>query len=146
MSPKEHNKLAGIFLMVHGGIQAVILAFLALIYLAMGGAMFAAAGREGAVVGLVFVLIVAIVVGIALVFTLPQIIGGLKMIREKPSARTWGIIGSIIAGLSFPLGTAVGVYGLWFLFGDLGKWFYLQGGNQIAFQNHPPQPPPNSWQ
>lgn len=131
--------------MVHGGIQAVILAFMALIYLVMGGAMFLGAGRQGAAVGLVFVLVVAFLVGIAALFTLPQIIGGLKMMREKPTARTWGIIGSIIACLSFPLGTAVGVYGLWFLFGDVGKRFYFQGREPYAFQAQPP-PPPNSWQ
>ncbi|MCC6451537.1 MAG: hypothetical protein IT171_01530 [Acidobacteria bacterium] len=145
MAPKEHNKLVGIFLLVHGSMQALIMAFIALIYLFMGGAMFAAAGREGAVVGLFFIVFVLVVVGVGVLFTLPQIIGGLKMMRENPSARTWGIIGSIIACLSFPLGTAAGVYGLWFLFGDVGKWFYLQGGNQIAFQS-PPPPPPNSWQ
>ena len=55
------------------------------------------------------------------------------------------IVGSIVSCLSFPIGTAAGVYGLWFLFGDLGKQFYLGSSPQYAFQN-PPAPPPNSWQ
>ncbi|MBX5483223.1 MAG: hypothetical protein IRZ16_15485 [Myxococcaceae bacterium] len=43
-------------------------------------------------------------------------------------ARHWGkvvaIIDCAIALLSFPLGTALGVYGLWFLIGPMGtEWF-----------------------
>jgi hypothetical protein len=37
-------------------------------------------------------------------------------------------------------GTAVGVYGLWFVFGDQGKAFF-DGPDFIP----PPAPPPNNW-
>jgi hypothetical protein len=85
------------------------------------------------------------------IFLLPQIIGGYKLWRERPNARIWGIVGSIVSCMSFPIGTAAGVYGLWFLFGDMGKQMYLGGGQQHMFQQYPPQqypqqPPPNSWQ
>lgn len=96
-------------------------------------------------VGAVFIGMVFVLFLISLVFLLPQIIGGFKLLRERPNARIWGIVGSIIACLSFPLGTAAGVYGLWFLFGDDGKRFYL-GGQQPLFRNPPQPPPPNSWQ
>jgi hypothetical protein len=78
--------------------------------------------------------------------TTPQIIGGYKLWKERPNARTWGIIGSIVSCLSFPLGTAAGVYGLWFLFGDIGKQYYLGGSPQNAFNVPPQPPPPSSWQ
>lgn len=145
MTAKEHNKLIGIFLLAHGGLYALIMGFLCIVYLVMGGAMFATARGEEKFVGLVFILMIVFVVLMAVVFALPQILGGYKMLKERPNARTWGIIGSIIACLSFPLGTAAGVYGLWFLFGDLGKQFYLGGSNQNMFQDQPP-PQPNSWQ
>ena len=144
MVAKEHNKLIGIFLMAHGGLQAVIMLFLAVIYGIMGSAMLASARREEqAIVGGVFLGMVALVVVFSLIFTLPQLIGGWKMLKEKPGARTWGIVGSIIACLSFPLGTAAGVYGLWFLFGEEGKRFYLGGGQQQ--QPLFDAPPPNNW-
>ena len=146
MTAKEHNKLVGIFLMAHGGLQAVVMILIGLIYGGIGSVIFVNAKKsEDQMVGLVLIGMIVFLFFLALVFVLPQVIGGLKLFRERPSARTWGIIGSIISCLSFPLGTAVGVYGLWFLFGDMGKQFYLGGASQPMFQNQSP-PPPNSWQ
>lgn len=145
MTAKEHNKLVGIFLMAHGGLQAIVMVFVGLIYGGIGAAMLLG-GRKGEeqMVGLVFIGLIFVLAIVSLLFVLPQILGGYKLFRERPNARTWGIIGSIISCLSFPLGTAAGVYGLWFLFGDEGKRFYL-GGQQHSFQP-PPPPQPNSWQ
>lgn len=146
MTGKEHNRLVGIFLMAHGGLQGVIMLVMCLIYGIIGSAMLVG-GRKGEeqMVGAVFIGVIALIAVISLLFIVPQIVGGYKIWKEKPNARTWGIVGSIISVLSFPIGTAVGVYGLWFLFGDEGKNFYLGGGRPM-FQN-PPQPPePNSWQ
>lgn len=146
MTAKEHNKLVGIFLMAHGGFQAVVMVILGIVYGVIGSAILVGGKRgEEQMVGAVFIGMVFLMFFISLIFLLPQIIGGFKLFRERPNARTWGIVGSIIACLSFPLGTAAGVYGLWFLFGDEGKRFYL-GGQQPLFQNPPQPPPPNSWQ
>ena len=147
MTAKEHNKMVGIFLMAHGGLQAVVMIMMCVIYGIIGGAMLAASPEnEGRIVGAAFIGLVFVIGIIALLFILPQIIGGYKMWKERPNARTWGIIGSIISCFSIPLGTAAGVYGLWFLFGDLGKQFYLGGGQpQYSFDN-PSPPPPSSWQ
>jgi len=53
-----------------------------------------------------------------------------------------GIIASIICLPGIPLGTALGVYGLWFFFGEQGKSYYESGGMMASA----PPPPPNSWQ
>jgi hypothetical protein len=145
MTAKEHNKLVGIFLMAHGGMQAAIMLILCLVYGILGSAMLVG-GRQGEekMVGAIFIGAILFIGVFALLLIIPQIIGGFKLWKERPNARTWGIVGSIVSCLSFPIGTAAGVYGLWFLFGDLGKQFYLGGHPQYAFQ--PPPPPPNSWQ
>jgi hypothetical protein len=147
MNAKEHNRLVGIFLMAHGSLQALILIFMGLIYGGIGVAMLIG-GRQGEerIVGVAFIGMILLLGFIGLLFIGPQIIGGYKLWREKPNARGWGIVGSIISCLSFPLGTAAGVYGLWFLFGEEGRRFYLGGSAQNAFQNTPQPPPPNSWQ
>ena len=146
MTPREHNKLVGIFLMAHGAFQGAVMLLLCVIYGILGGALFVGGKQhEEKMVGLVFIGIIFIIAIIALVFLTPQIVGGYKLWKERPGARNWGIVGSIVSCLSFPIGTAAGVYGLWFLFGDLGKQFYLGSSPQYAFQN-PPAPPPNSWQ
>ncbi len=146
MTAKEQNKLVGIFLMAHGGFQAVMMIFIGLIYGIIGAGIFASARRqEEQMIGAVFVGMVVLLAVISMVFVIPQFVGGWKIFKESPNARTWGIIGSIVACLSFPLGTAAGVFGLVFLFGEEGKRFYLSGNNfestNISFQ-----PPPNSWQ
>jgi len=147
MTAKEHNRLVGIFLMAHGTFQFVIMIAMCIVYAVIGGAMLVG-GKKGEeqMVGAVFIGVIALIFVFSIIFLLPQIIGGYKLWKEKPNARTWGIVGSIISCMSFPIGTAAGVYGLWFLFGDLGKQFYLGGYNPHMIQ-HPPQPPaPNSWQ
>ena len=147
MTAREHNKLVGIFLLAHGGLQALVFILMGLIYGGIGSAMLITGRKnEEQVVGIVFIVMIAVLFVIGTCFLLPQIIGGFKLLKEKPGARTWGIIGSVIACLSFPLGTAAGVYGLWFLFGDMGKQMYLGGPSQPAFQPSPQAPPPNSWQ
>ena len=145
MTAKEHNKLVGIFLMAHGGLQAFAIVIIGLIYGGVGIAMLLGGGKnEEQVVGIVFIVMIFVLAIVGLLFILPQLLGGYKIFKEKSNARTWGIVGSILCCLSFPLGTAAGVYGLWFLFGAAGKGFYLGGGPQQGSFNAPP--PPNSWQ
>jgi hypothetical protein len=143
MTAKEHNRLIGIFLLAHGAMQAVVMVILAVVYGGIGAVMLANARRnEEQMVGAIFIGMIFFVVVISMIFVVPQLLGGWKMFKEKPGARTWGIVGSIIALLSFPLGTAAGVYGLWFLFGEEGKRFYLGGNQQQMFG----APPPHNWQ
>lgn len=131
MTAKEQNKLAGIFLMVHGALQAVVVFIIGLLYGGLGLAMIATSRREDEqFAGMIFIVAMIFVVIFASIFVIPQMVGGWKMLKERPNARTWGIIGSIISCLSFPLVTAAGVFGLVFLFGESGRQFYL--GGQIA--------------
>jgi len=142
MTAKDHNKMLGIFLMIHGGMQTLFMGLLCLIYGGVGvGLLLGGHNREDKTVGMVFFIVVIVLAIISALLLLPQIIGGWKILKERPNARVWGIIGSIVACLFAPLGTAAGVYGLWFLFGDQGKRFYV-GGPQ--YQSRPPEP--GAWQ
>ncbi len=144
MTAKEHNKLLSIFMLVHGGLQIFGVIIMVLLYGGIGTAMIANARRdEEQMIGGIFIGVMLLVAFISLFFVVPQFVGGWKLLKEKTSARTWGIIASFLCLLSFPFGTAVGIYGLWFLFGEEGKRFYLSGGNMA--NNYPP-PPPNNWQ
>lgn len=146
MTGKEHNKLLSIFFFVQGGLQLFGGVIAAIIYVAMGGAMLANSRREDEqVIGGVFMVVGVLVAIIMLAFAALDFLIGSKMLKEKPIGRTLGIIGSILSLFSFPLGTALGVYGLWFLFGDKGKEFYALAGHD-GRQMYAPPPPPNSWQ
>ncbi len=147
MNPKEQNKLAGIFLLVHGAIQAFVMLILGLIYGGLGLAMISSSNKQDEqVAGIAFIVAMIVVFVASMVVVLPQLIGGWKLIKERPNARTWGIIGSIVSCLSFPLGTAAGVYGLIFLFGEKGRQFYLGSGSNPGTYYPPQPPPPSSWQ
>lgn len=144
MTAKEHNKLVGVFLLIHGGFSALMMIFMVIVYGVIGAGIAASANRqEEQVIGGVFIVLMFFIAVFSTVFIVPQLIGGWKLLKERHNARTWGIIGSIFALLSVPFGTAAGVYGLWFLFGEEGKRFYL-GGNNYAAGSFPP--PPQSWQ
>lgn len=64
-----------------------------------------------AVIGLLVVLVICIE-------ALPALIAGIGLLKRKSWSRILTIIVSIFHLLSFPFGTALGVYGLWVLFQD----------------------------
>ncbi len=142
MTAKDHNKLLGIFHLIIGGLQAFSGIMVGLIYGVLGIAFTANAHRqEEQFIGTMFIILAFVVAGFVLLFAGINLMSGYKMFKEKAGARTWGIVASIICLLGFPLGTALGIYGLWFLFGEEGKQFY--GNSNQSY--HPPVPPQN-WQ
>ena len=144
MVAREHNKLLSIFFLIIGGLQIFGGLIVALIYGGMGLAFMANAHRdEERIMGTIFVVLGFVLAPIILIFAGINLMAGYKLLKEKAGARTWGIVASIISLPSIPLGTALGIYGLWFLFGDEGKRMYLGGNGQ---QNMFNAPPPNNWQ
>ena len=144
MTARDHNKLLSIFFFVMGGLQLFAAIFVVLMYGGMATFFLTSARREEEqAMGGVF-LILAVAVGLfILVFAGLFLFTGWKLHKEQAIGRTLGIIGSILSLMSFPFGTALGIYGLWFFFGDQGKAFY--SGNHGNLNSQPP-PPPNSWQ
>ena len=142
MTARDHNNLLGIFFLIQGGLTALIGVIMTLVYGVVGVAMMGAGTRDEdrMVGGIMFV--VGLVVGIVLLCIAALVIfTGVKVRRQAPIGRTLGIVMSILSLLSFPLGTALGIYGLWFLFGDMGRELY--GGPAGTGYS---APPPNSWQ
>lgn len=143
MTPQDHNKLIGVFHLVHGGMQAFGV-LIAVVFLLFGGVLAAASGgRDAAAPLLIFVVVAALIIAVTAIFILPSIIAGYGMLKHKSWARTLGIIAAIVSLPCIPTGTALGVYSLWFLLGDEGKRFYLNGGSDAAYMT---PPPPKTWQ
>ena len=122
MTAKEHNKIIGILHLVEGGLQifgAILIAafiFGAGYYLQWNEDL-KSYGNLLFIIGLVFV-------PLSLLFAFINLFAGWKILKEKPGARNWGIVASIICLLNIPLGTIIGAYSLWFLFGVEGKALY----------------------
>ena len=101
-------------------------------------------------------IIAAVGLGVAIFFwvlALPSIIGGWGLINLKPWSWLLMVIISILHLFHVPLGTALGVYGLWVLFSDdarrllnrRGAGYGLPGpGMQAGVPpaNYPSQQPP----
>ena len=61
----------------------------------------------GGIGGVVFI--------VALLFSLPSIIAAIGLLQFRSWGRTWGLVISAIDLIHVPLGTALGLYGLWVL-------------------------------
>ena len=107
------------------------LAILQIVYsslgLLLGVAIFMLFGGLAAVVGfnaplddsVVAVPVLALIGGIAasliIVLSLPRLIAGLGLLKHRNWARILTMIVSVIGLIDFPVGTALGGYGLWVL-------------------------------
>ena len=146
MTAQEHNRLLSIFFFIQGGLQIVVGLAIGIIYGGLGS-VFMASGRtdEDQMMGGLFVVLGICIGLVLLVFAAFTLFTANKVRKVQPIGRTLGIVISILSLFSFPLGTALGVYGLWFFFGDLGKALYGPAGDGYG-SNYAPPPPPNSWQ
>lgn len=145
MTAKEHNRLLSIFFFVQGGLQVLGGILVGLIYGGLGAFMLSSSRRdEDQMMGGIFVAMAVVVGLMVFAFAVLDLFTGWKLHKEQPIGRVLGIVASCIALLGFPLGTALGIYGLWFFLGDKGKEFY--GGRGPGGYSHSPPPPPNSWQ
>ncbi len=147
MTVKEHNKLLSVFFLVQGGLQVFGGIMVTLIYGGMGIAFLSNARRsEEQTIGGIF-LVLAVVIGlIVLLFAAFSLMAGWKLLKEKPGGRIFGIIASVVALFGFPLGTALGIYGLWFLLGEDGKRFYSSSGGGSSANQNMFNSPPHNWQ
>ena len=59
--------------------------------------------------------------GLGIICVLPPAMASWKMLKRKPRARVWGIIAAIVTLPIIPLGTMLGVYGLWFFLSAQGR-------------------------
>jgi len=149
MTARDHNNLLGIFFMIQGGLVILTGIILGVVYGVMGVVMIGAGGARngGAAMGGVMIVVAFVICAIVVVIGAVDLFTGSKIRKIAPIGRTLGIVISILSLFSFPIGTALGIYGLWFLLGDMGKALYL-GGMQAPAANYtsPNPPPPNSWQ
>jgi len=150
MTAPEKAKLLGLFYWLFTAFNVVIIAVIGIIYIAIFGVVFSnVPHKAGEPPPELFITIIIAVFAFIFVFTLlfsiPKIIAGYGLRTGKPWARLWAIIASVMCCLSFPIGTAIGVFGLVFIFSDEGKkYFDDQSRGYIGSPIN--APPPNSWQ
>jgi hypothetical protein len=125
---EQHIKILAILFMVLGILGIVA----AVIILVVGGVAAAGIGSQvgndpdaagGALAAGGCMTAIAVFVGI---LSLPSLATGWGLLKHKSWSRVLGIIVSILSLPSVPIGTAIGVYGLWVLFNDETKRILVQ--------------------
>lgn len=109
----QHVKILGILHIVFGCLGVVV----GLGIMAFMGGLGAIAGAESndPAAGPIMALIGGVAMVALLVISVPGIIGGAGLLNYRSWARILVIVISCLELLSFPFGTALGVYGLWVL-------------------------------
>ncbi|HET6891984.1 MAG TPA: hypothetical protein VFH31_12855 [Pyrinomonadaceae bacterium] len=131
MTAFQHNKLLGVFHLVYGGATTLVLT--SLLFLMFG--LIAANPNGGSSVGVVeLILIFAVFMGFLLTAT--SILAGYAFLKRKSWAKRMGVLAAIVAALNFPVGSALCVYTLWFLFGQSRSSLYQEAAYAL-----PAEPP-----
>jgi hypothetical protein len=119
---EQHVKILGVLYVVIGGLG--VAAALVVFGIFGGIAGMAHAGRNPEAAPF-FVLLGSLVMTIVLAISLPSVIAGVGLLYFRPWARILTIILSVLHLFSIPVGTALGIYGLWVL---------LQQGTELLFR------------
>jgi len=95
------------------GALGVVLGMIAFVVLAGIGLL---SGDADALPILTFIAVIA--AGFLLIISVPDIIGGIGLVKRQSWARILVLILSVLKLINFPLGTIVGVYSIWVLMQD----------------------------
>ncbi|MFN0279707.1 MAG: hypothetical protein ACKVRN_14085 [Pyrinomonadaceae bacterium] len=149
MTPRDKARLLGLFFWLFTLFNIFIVAVIAIIYIALFGFVISAAPQKAGdpppeLIMTILIVIFVFAFVFVILFSIPKIVAGYGLRNDKSWARIWAIIASIMACMSFPFGTAIGIFGLVFLFSEDGKHYFdnPQYGRLPGIAN----PPPNSWQ
>jgi hypothetical protein len=122
---RDHIRILGILNIVMGSLTACIGIF---VLIALGGlaGIIGLSGvfgndNSGAVAVPILTLVGFCVAIFFLLLGLPSIIGGWGLMKFRPWARILMIVVSAFHLIHVPLGTALGIYGLWALLSDEGR-------------------------
>lgn len=112
----QHVKILGVLHIVFGILGILLAVGLLILFGGIAGVVgsSADADQRGAAMGVLGVVGV-IVFCVVILLSLPGLIAGVGLLKFRPWARILGIVISALDLIHVPLGTALGVYGLWVL-------------------------------
>ncbi len=147
---REHVKILGILNIAMSALTAFAGVGILLIMGSVAGAIAAAAqsGKYPDLENSQFAAPVIGVIGLAigiflLALSAPAIIGGIGLLKFRPWSRILMIIVSSLHLLSFPFGTALGIYGLWVLVNEETRRLLESGGAYQPVGYPAPMPTPS---
>lgn len=139
---QDHVKILGVLHIISGALGLLIALIVAVFGLGMLGVAGVAAHEDPdaaialsiiGVIGTVFVVLIGIL-------SIPSLAAGFGLLNYRPWARVVTIILSALQLTNIPLGTALGIYGLWVLLNQQTQPLFAGPG--VAAPQYPPTPPP----
>lgn len=112
---REHIRLVAILNIVYGSIIALAGLIILLAFGGLAGLAGLSHDADAAMGAGVLGLIGAFITGLLFIIAAPSIIAGIGLLYFKAWARILALILSILHLPGIPLGTALGIYGLWTL-------------------------------
>jgi hypothetical protein len=111
-----HVKVLGVLHIVIGAFGVFGAFFLMMVFGSASGIVGATADPDEAAIALPIIGLTGIgLVTFALLTSIPGLVAGWGLLKFRPWARILGIVVSIVALIVIPIGTIVGIYGLWVL-------------------------------
>jgi len=113
---ETHVKVLGILNMVAGAF-GLFGAFILFVMVGISAGAVGASGDPDAAIALPIIGLTGMaLVTLAVLTSLPAIVIGYGLLRFRPWARIGGIVLAVFSLIFFPLGTVLGIYGMWVLF------------------------------
>ena len=109
---KKHIELLGILHLVYSGVALLIAAFVFALLTTVGFIAHDDLALH------ILTLVAVVVAAILTVLSVPGIVAGIGLLKMRSWSRPLALIVGCLHLLSFPLGTALGVYTLWVVLND----------------------------
>jgi hypothetical protein len=127
-----HVKVLGVLHIVISACGVFLALFLILVFGSASGIVGASADPDEAAIAIPIIGLTGLgLVSFIFLTSIPGLIAGWGLLKFRPWARILGIVVSIIALFAIPIGTIVGIYGLWVL---------LNKDTERLFAAHPQVP------
>lgn len=131
MTPTSHNKTLGILHLAYAGLMTLLMAVMSIFMLAMVNLEPVNENGDAFPDVAFFSFMVFVLVLVALLYAVPSFLAGYALLKRKRWARTMGLTAAIVAGMSFPVGSALCVFTLYFLFGESGRLLYPEAARAL---------------
>jgi hypothetical protein len=109
---EKHISVLGILYIVIGTFRLLVAGTIFVIL--AGGALLSGEPRAAAIVGLIATTIASFLA----ILAIPDIIGGIFLLRKQPWSRIFVLVLGFLNLLDIPFGTALGIYTIWVLMKD----------------------------
>lgn len=126
----QHVKNVAILNIVLGALGILVALVFLVFFGGLAGIVNSDPAPDGDVGGAVLGLIGIVGFFAIALFSIPALVGGIGLLKFREWARIVVIVASALNMLNFPLGTALGIYGLWTLLNDQTRDLFKQKEGQ----------------